>query len=76
MDELIDIVNNKQEARAEAAEHRKKREDCKVIYKASALTGFGLLILAAHWIPVLAIPAAWIPFAAAVVVVDRHLRHK
>lgn len=76
MDELINTVNNKQKIRAEAAEHRKKREDCKVIYKASALAGFGLLILAAHWIPVLAIPAAWIPFAAAVVVADRHLRHK
>lgn len=76
MDELINTVNNKQKIRAEAEEHRKKREDCKVIYKTSALAGFGLLILAAYWMPILAIPAAWVTFAAAVVVADRHLRHK
>ena len=76
MDELIETVNNKQKQREEAARNRRKREDCKTIYKVSGKIGFGLLILASYWIPVLAVAAAIPLFAEALLVADRHLRNR
>jgi len=76
MDELIATVNSKQAERAEAERNRRKEKDCKVILQSSALVGMGFLILGAMWLPVLAIPASWCAFTAAVVVADRHIRRK
>lgn len=76
MDELINVVNSKQAKTAESQKNRRKEQECRVIYQVSTLVGLGGLVLGAMWLPVLAIPVAWIMFTSAVVVADRYLRRK